>query len=358
MIITHLLLALLWILWCTLHSAMISLTVTNYLEHRLGQAYRFYRLFFNAVAVITLLPVYLYGRVIDSPVCLIAQGPMQTVRITLLLTSLMLFVMGARVYDLKHFTGLRQIRQRPFSSSGDPLPFKTRGILTVTRHPWYLAGIFLIWTYQARMTVADVMVNAILSIYFVVGAMLEDKKLKKTMKGTYDQYAATVSMLFPVKWLRYLLKHRRLLMSTRLYPAHPVLAVGAVVFKDDHVLLVKRKNPPSQGVWAIPGGRVRLGETIQEAAQREVMEETGVIITPRETVLAFDSIERDRLHNVRYHYHIVDVAGDYVSGEPVAGDDALDARWISRQALATLPVNEKTKLLLETKFDFRGVQTV
>ena len=240
---------------------------------------------------------------------------MQAIRISLLLTSLLLFIMGARVYDLKHFTGLRQIWQKPFSSSGEPLPFKTRGILTVTRHPWYLGGIFLIWTYQARMSMADIMVNVILSVYFVVGAMLEDRKLKKTMKGTYDQYAATVSMLFPVKWLRYLIKNRRLPVSTRLYPAHPVLAVGAVVFKDDQVLLVKRKNPPSQGVWAIPGGRVRLGETIQKAAQREVMEETGVIITPRETVFAFDSIERDRLQNVRYHYYIVDVAGDYVTGE-------------------------------------------
>lgn len=358
MIITHLLLAVLWIIWCTLHSAMISLTVTNYLEQRLGQAYRFYRLFFNAMAVITLLPVYLYGQGIDSPPCLIAQGPVQTIRIALLLTSLLLFVMGARAYDLKHFTGLRQIQQRPFSSSGDTTPFKTRGILTVTRHPWYLGGIFLIWTYQAQMTMANVMVNTILSLYFVVGAILEDRKLKKTMKGTYDQYAATVSMLFPVKWLRYLLKHRRLPVSTWLYPAYPVLAVGAVVFKADHVLLVKRKNPPSQGLWAIPGGRVRLGESIQEAAQREVMEETGVIITPRETVFAFDSIERDRFHNVRYHYHIIDVAGDYLSGEPVAGDDALDARWVSRQALAALPVNEKTRHLLETKFDFQELQTM
>jgi ADP-ribose pyrophosphatase YjhB (NUDIX family)/protein-S-isoprenylcysteine O-methyltransferase Ste14 len=354
MIITHLLLALLWISWCTMHSAMISLSVTRYLEHRLGQGYRFYRLFFNAVAVATLLPVYLYGRGIDSPLCLMVQGPLQTVRIALLLTALLLFVSGARVYDLKHFTGLGQIRQQPFSSSGDTIPFKTSGILTVTRHPWYLGGILLIWTYQAQMTMADVMVNAILSLYFVVGAMLEDRKLKKTMKGTYDQYAAKVSMLFPAKWFRYLLKHRRLPVSTRLYPAHPVLAVGAVVFKADHVLLVQRKNPPSQGGWAIPGGRVRLGESIQEAVQREVLEETGVIITPRETVFAFDAIERDGFDKVRYHYHIVDVAGDYVSGEPMAGDDALDARWVSRQALAALPVNEKTKQLLETKFDFQG----
>jgi ADP-ribose pyrophosphatase len=352
MITTHLLQAVLWIGWCTLHSAMISITVTGYLERRLGPGYRFYRLFFNAVAVVTLLPVYLYGRGIDSPLCLIVQGPMQTVRIALLLTSLLLFVMGAMVYDLKQIAGLRQIRQYPFSSSAGTMPLKTGGILTVTRHPWYLGGILLVWSYQARMTVADVMVNTILSLYFVVGAALEDRKLNKTMEGAYDHYAATVSMLFPVKWFRYLFKNRHFPGSTRQYPAHPVLAVGAVVFKANHVLLVKRRNPPSQGIWAIPGGRVRLGESIQEAAQREILEETGVVITPRETVFSFDAIEMDRFNNVRYHYHIVDVAGDYVSGEAVAGDDALDARWVSRKALATLPVNEKTRSLLETKFDF------
>ena len=183
MIITHLLLAVLWIIWCTLHSAMISLTVTNYLEHRLGQ---FYRLFFNAVAVVTLLPVYLYSQGIDSPLCLIAQGPVQIVRIALLLTSLLLFVMGTNVYDLKHFTGLRQIRQKQFSSSGDIAPFKTRGILTVTRHPWYLGGIFLIWTYQARMTMADVMVNAILSLYFVLGAIREENLLTRLIEQSLD----------------------------------------------------------------------------------------------------------------------------------------------------------------------------
>jgi len=333
---------------------MSSLTVTHYLQHRMGQAYRFYRLFFNALAVGTLLPIYLYSLTIDSPLCFIAQGPLQTIRMALLITSLLLFFMGAREYDLKHFTGLHQLRPKPFASSGETLPFKTRGILSVTRHPWYLGGMLLIWTYQTQLTIADVMVNTILTIYFVVGTLLEDRKLKKTMKGTYDHYAATVSMLFPVKWVWQLIKHHRLPVSNRLYPAHPVLAVGAVVFKDDHVLLVKRKNPPSQGVWAIPGGRVRLGEPIQEAAQREVMEETGVTITPRETVFAFDAIERDRFQKIRYHYYIVDVAGAYVSGEPVAGDDALDARWVSRQALATLPVNEKTRHLLETKFDFQG----
>ncbi len=201
MIATHLLLAVLWIGWCALHSAMISITVTAYLERRLGAGYRLYRLFFNAVAIVTLLPVYFYARGIDSPLCLVVQGPMEAVRIVLLSTSLILFVLGAMVYDLKHFTGLRQIRQYPFSSSAGTIPLKTRGILNVTRHPWYLGGILLVWSYQARMTAADVMINTILTLYFLVGATLEERKLKKIIGDAYNHYAATVSMLFPIKWL-------------------------------------------------------------------------------------------------------------------------------------------------------------
>jgi 8-oxo-dGTP diphosphatase len=65
--------------------------------------------------------------------------------------------------------------------------------------------------------------------------------------------------------------------TIRHYPDAPRPAVGAVVFKGDAVLLVQRANPPSRGMWAIPGGRVRLGETLQAAAEREILEETGVV---------------------------------------------------------------------------------
>jgi 8-oxo-dGTP diphosphatase len=66
-----------------------------------------------------------------------------------------------------------------------------------------------------------------------------------------------------------------------------------VVFKGDAVLLVQRGNPPSRGMWAIPGGSVRLGETLQTAAEREILEETGVVIRAGDPVLVFDAIEQD-----------------------------------------------------------------
>jgi ADP-ribose pyrophosphatase len=140
--------------------------------------------------------------------------------------------------------------------------------------------------------------------------------------------------------------------NPREYPDHPALAVGAVVFKDNKVLLVKRGNPPAQGVWAIPGGSVELGETLKTAAEREVFEETGIVITAGEPVFSFESIHRDDKDQVRFHYYIVDVAASYISGEPIAGDDALDVGWISKEELGRLNVNPFTLKILLQNFNF------
>ncbi len=131
------------------------------------------------------------------------------------------------------------------------------------------------------------------------------------------------------------------------YPDAPRVGVGAVLVRDGRVLLVRRASPPNQGMWAIPGGRVELGETLQQAAERELREETGVIARAGEPVYAFDFIQRDETGRVRFHYVIVDLWMEYVSGEVHAGDDALEAGWKSAQEIATLPIHPATQELLE-----------
>jgi ADP-ribose pyrophosphatase len=136
------------------------------------------------------------------------------------------------------------------------------------------------------------------------------------------------------------------------YPERPRLAVGAVVFKDGRVLLVKRGKAPSAGTWAIPGGSVRLGETLRQAAEREVLEETGVRIRAGEPVLTFETIEPDPDGRVRFHYVIVDVAAEHLGGEPQAASDADEACWVSTADLRRLSVNRRTRELLKDRFDF------
>jgi ADP-ribose pyrophosphatase len=137
------------------------------------------------------------------------------------------------------------------------------------------------------------------------------------------------------------------------YPEHPRAAVGAVVFKDDKVLLVRRGRPPAMGQWAIPGGNVKLGETLQEAAEREILEETGIVIRARDPIYTFDAIVRDADGAVQFHYVIIDLAADYIEGTPRPGDDADEVRWLDAQALDTLPVSPPTLKLLKETLHFR-----
>ena len=136
------------------------------------------------------------------------------------------------------------------------------------------------------------------------------------------------------------------------YPAQPRVAVGAVVFKDNKVLLVRRGKPPAEDLWAIPGGRVEIGETLQEATEREILEETGIIIRALEPVYTFDVIDQDARGRTRFHYVIVDLTAEYIRGEPRAGDDASAACWVSSDELAALRVSAKTRQLLKAQFDF------
>lgn len=128
----------------------------------------------------------------------------------------------------------------------------------------------------------------------------------------------------------------------------PVIGIGAVVIHDSKVLLVKRANPPKQGLWCIPGGKVEFGESLQQAAEREIKEETGVVIKAKAPVYVFDLIDDGKLH-----YIIVDLLAEYVSGVPSAGDDADDAKWFSLQDIEQPHIDGETKRLLRKLIEQR-----
>ncbi|MTH63299.1 NUDIX hydrolase [Paracoccus shanxieyensis] len=108
----------------------------------------------------------------------------------------------------------------------------------------------------------------------------------------------------------------------------PRLAALAVVLDGDRVLLVQRRNPPDAGLWGFPGGHVEPGETALEAAARELAEETGVIARPLAYLDNIDVIERGADGALRFHFLLAAVLCAFVSGQPAAADDALDAAWV------------------------------
>lgn len=136
------------------------------------------------------------------------------------------------------------------------------------------------------------------------------------------------------------------------YPDRPRVAVGAVVVHEGRVLVVERGNPPGQGIWALPGGSVELGETLAEATEREVLEETGIVVRAGAVVHTFDAVVRDDDGRVRFHYVIVDLECEYVSGHVVAGGDARAALLATREQFASLRSSRATVDLLKRITNF------
>jgi ADP-ribose pyrophosphatase YjhB (NUDIX family) len=122
-------------------------------------------------------------------------------------------------------------------------------------------------------------------------------------------------------------------VSDREYPARPIVGIGIVVIKGDTVLLVRRGKPPNMGAWTLPGGAQEVGETTEDAARRELLEETGIEVGNLHFAATVDNIRRDETGRVRFHYTIIDFAGRWVSGEPVAATDVTEAAWAKLDSL-------------------------
>lgn len=142
-------------------------------------------------------------------------------------------------------------------------------------------------------------------------------------------------------------------MVSRLYPARPIVGVGVVVLRDDAVLLIRRARPPREGQWSLPGGAQKTGESVVQAALREVREETGVDVEVRGLLDVIDSIQEDPDGRVRYHYTLVDVYAEWRAGEPVAEGDALQARWWPISEIPRLDLWSATLRMIELALDRR-----
>lgn len=142
----------------------------------------------------------------------------------------------------------------------------------------------------------------------------------------------------------------------REFPDGPIVAVGGVVCLGDRILLVKRATDPGKGTWSIPGGAVRLGESLKEAVVREVKEETGLDVEAVEHLGIVERIEREQ-GRVRFHYVIVDYSCRVKGGMPKAGSDAEDLGWFAFEELKTLGLSPEALSLIERAMRIGRLQT-
>ena len=129
----------------------------------------------------------------------------------------------------------------------------------------------------------------------------------------------------------------------RIYPNHPLVGVGAVIFSGDTVLLARRNQEPGKGIWSLPGGLVEVGETLQEALKRELKEEVSIDVEIGGLLGVFDRIIWDDVKKVKYHYVIVDYWGWIGSGKPRPGSDISDVKLVPIEKIETLDHHKDLK---------------
>lgn len=132
----------------------------------------------------------------------------------------------------------------------------------------------------------------------------------------------------------------------REYPEHPLPSCHALVREGDRILLTKRGRPPFQGYWGLPGGGIELGETVEAAVRREVLEETGLDTAVTRVLGYSDGIQHDDLGRVRWHYVILYVEASVVGGVLRAGDDAADVQWVTESEAGGLQLTDAVERCL------------
>lgn len=142
--------------------------------------------------------------------------------------------------------------------------------------------------------------------------------------------------------------------ASRRHPSRPILAASVAVFRDDRVLLAERRKPPSAGCFSLPGGLVEVGETLYEAALRELLEETGVTATIGGFTGHVEVIGRDEEGRVERHFVVASFWGDWIAGEAMAAEDTSRVIWAQPDELGGLMLTPNLQPLLDRAVADRG----
>ena len=193
----YLLIASMWIAYCVLHSFLISTSFTNLLARSLKNYYAFYRIFYVSLSLVLLIPLIRYTDQFYSNIIITYSPILNILRIMLILGSLLIFFWAFFIdYDSLSFFGIRQILNfGKKKKTNPPEDLKRNGLLGVVRHPMYSALIVYLWC--STFTVTGIIVNIILTIYIIIGTILEEKKLVLEFGDTYVKYQQEVPMLIP-----------------------------------------------------------------------------------------------------------------------------------------------------------------
>lgn len=189
--------ALLWIAYCAFHSYLISNRFTTLMIRLLRNYYAFYRLCYNLISLILLVPLIRYTSQVDTTIIITYEYPWSIVRSAIIVGSLTMFFYAFFFnYDSLSFLGIRQILHFKQPKVLDSVKeIRKNGLLGIIRHPMYFAVIIYLWCHT--FTIMDLIINIVLSMYIVLGTKLEEKKLVLEYGDIYIKYQQEVPMLIP-----------------------------------------------------------------------------------------------------------------------------------------------------------------
>jgi methanethiol S-methyltransferase len=192
----YLFIVLLWIGYCALHSYLISIRVTDFMARILKDYYAFYRLFYIIFSLLLLIQLINFTNQFSTRTVITYTYPFTLVRQALMWGSLFMFFWAFFFdYDSLSFFGIRQIMNFGKTKTNAAIELKRKGLLGLTRHPMYLALIIYLWCQTFR--VMDIAINTVLTLYVIIGTLLEEKKLVLEFGETYVKYQKEVPMLIP-----------------------------------------------------------------------------------------------------------------------------------------------------------------
>ncbi|HLO60843.1 MAG TPA: DUF1295 domain-containing protein [Bacteroidales bacterium] len=189
-------LALIWSAYCFQHSYLISNGFIGVVRSRYKKFFPFYRLVYVMISFVLLVPVLYYSRIWRSEVIFTWSPFWNYVRLALIAISLFIALKSLFIdYDILAFIGIRQIMNSQGHSESMQTGIKKTGLLGIVRHPLYFASIVLLWC--NTFCISDIVVNSVLTLYFIIGTLLEERKLVLEFGDSYVQYQKEVPMLIP-----------------------------------------------------------------------------------------------------------------------------------------------------------------
>ncbi|WP_041673745.1 methyltransferase family protein [Sulfuricella denitrificans] len=204
------LLAFFWLGYFVLHSALASLQVKSWVALHYPERMPLYRLSYNILAAIMLLPILWLMVRNPGPALWAWQSMGAWLANGLTLAALFGFVKSLNYYDTQEFLGLRQWKSRT-QRVEDQEGFHLSPLHRYVRHPWYSFGLVLIWTRD--MNAAMLLSGMMMTAYFIIGSRLEEKKLVVYHGDAYRCYMERVPGLIPLPWKSLTAKEAAALVS-------------------------------------------------------------------------------------------------------------------------------------------------